>query len=335
MRTISPPQPSRVRVFALIAVAVLFVLFLSANGVASFYTDWLWFSNLELGSLWTTILGTQLLLGAIFTLIFFAILWGNLYFADRLKPETRPDSPEEDLVERYHAVVGNQAGKVRFAVAALFGLIAGANTSSQWQSWLLFRNGGDFGQTDAQFGRDVGFYVFRLPFLSFVVDWFFAALVLTLIVVIVAHYLNGGIRAAVPQEQRVSSGVKFHLSILLACLALLRAMAYWFDRFHLVTSTRGVYDGALATDVNIQLPALELLVLISLFCAALFVANIRRPGWGLPAVAIGIWLVSHFIIGGIFPLVYQRVRVVPEESRREAEFVERNIEATRFAYGLN
>lgn len=335
MRTISPPQPSRVRVFALIAVAVLFVLFLSANGVASFYTDWLWFDNLELGSLWTTILGTKLLLGVIFSLVFFAILWGNLYFADRLKPETRPESPEEDLVERYHAVIGSQAGKVRFGVAALFGLIAGANTSSQWQSWLLFRNGGDFGLTDAQFGRDVGFYVFRLPFLSFVVDWFFAALVLTLIVVIVAHYLNGGIRASVPQEQRVSSGVKFHLSLLLAVLALLRAVAYWLDRFHLVTSTRGAYDGALATDVNIQLPALDLLVLISLFCAALFVANIRRPGWGLPAVAIGIWLVSHFIIGGLFPLVYQRVRVVPEESAREAMFVERNIEATRFAYGLD
>jgi uncharacterized membrane protein (UPF0182 family) len=335
MRTISPPQPSRVRVFALIAVAVLFVLFLSANGVASFYTDWLWFDNMDLGSLWTTILGTKLLLGVIFSLVFFAILWGNLYFADRLKPETRPESPEEDLVERYHAVIGSQAGKVRFGVAALFGLIAGANTSSQWQSWLLFRNGGDFGQTDAQFGRDVGFYVFRLPFLSFVVDWFFAALVLTLIVVVVAHYLNGGIRASVPQEQRVSSGVKFHLSLLLAALALLRAVAYWLDRFHLVTSTRGAYDGALATDVNIQLPALDLLVLISLFCAALFVANIRRPGWGLPAVAIGIWLVSHFIIGGLFPLVYQRVRVVPEESAREAMFVERNIEATRFAYGLN
>ncbi len=318
----------------MIAVAALFVLFLSANGVASFYTDWLWFDNLSLGGIWTTILGTKLFLAAVFTLIFFAILWGNLYIADRLKPPSRPESPEEDLVERYHAVVGAQAGKVRFGVAALFGLIAGANTSSQWQTWLLFRNGDDFGRTDALFGRDVGFYVFRLPFWTFIIDWFFAALVLTLIVVLVAHYLNGGIRASVPQD-RVSSGVKVHISVLLAVLALLRAGAYWLDRFHLVTSTRGTYDGALATDVNIQLPALQLLALISLFCAALFVANIRRPGWGLPAVAIGIWLISHFVIGGIFPLVYQRIRVEPVESQREAQFVERNIAATRFAYGLD
>jgi uncharacterized membrane protein (UPF0182 family) len=319
---------------ALIVVAALFVLFLSANGVASFYTDWLWFDHLGFGQVWSTVLGTRLLLALIFSVLFFVILWGNLYLADRVKPEFRPDSPEEDLVERYHAVVGAQAGKVRFGVAALFGLIAGANTSAQWQTWLLFRSGGDFGRVDPQFGRDVGFYVFRLPFWTFLVDWFFASLVLTLIVVAVAHYLNGGIRAAASSD-RVSAAAKLHISILLAVLALLRAAAYYIDRFHLVTSTRGAYDGALATDVNIQLPALELLTLISLFCAVLFVANVRRPGWGLPAVAIGIWLVSHFVIGGIFPLIYQRVRVEPVESQREARFVERNIEATRFAYGLD
>ena len=136
MRTIATPQTSKFRIFALVAVAVVFVLFLSANGVASFYTDWLWFDNLNLGGVWGTILGTKLFLGAIFTLIFFALLWGNLYLADRLKPDVRPESPEEDLVERYHAVVGSQAGKVRFGIAALFGLIAGANTSSQWLSLI-------------------------------------------------------------------------------------------------------------------------------------------------------------------------------------------------------
>ena len=335
MRTLrARPQTSRLRIFALIAVAIVFVLFLSANGVASFYTDFLWFDKLELSSVWATILTTRLLLSVVFTLVFFAILWGNLYMADRIKPEARIESAEEELVERYHAVVGAQAGKVRLGVAALFGLIAGANTASQWETWLLFRNGGDFGRVDPLFERDVGWYVFQLPFWTFLVDWFFAALVLTMIVVIVAHYLNGGIRASVPTD-RVAPAVKVHLSVLLAVLALFRSLAYWLDRFHLVTSTRGTYDGALATDVNIQLPALNLLTLISLFCAALFLANIRRPGWGLPAVAIGIWLVSHFVIGGLFPLIYQRVRIQPVESQREAEFVEYNIDATRFAYGLD
>ena len=214
--------------------------------------------------------------------MFFAVLWGNLVVADRLKPVLRVKSAEDDLVERYHAAVGSHAGKLRFAVAAVFGLISGANTSSQWENWMLFRSGGDFGWTDPLFGRDAGFYVFRLPFWSFVVDWFFATAVLTVIVLLVAHYLNGGIRAATAssEEERVSKGVKIHLSVLLAVLAVLRAVAYWLDRFHLLTSDRGAYDGALTTDVNIQLPALNLLTMISLFCAALFIANVRRTGWG-------------------------------------------------------
>lgn len=328
------PKPSRFRTPLLLVAGIALVLFLSANGVAAFYTDWLWFDSLDQQSVWTTMRLTQLFLVGFFSLLFFAVLWGNLVLADRLKPILRARSAEDDLVERYHAVVGGNAGKLRFGVAAVFGLVSGANTSSQWKNWLLFRSGGDFDWADPLFGRDAGFYVFRLPFWSFVVDWLFATSVLTVIVVIFAHYLNGGIRASATEE-RVSSSVKMHLSILLAVLAVLRAVGYWLDRFHLLTSQRGAYDGALTTDVNIQKPALNLLVLISLFCAALFVANIRRSGWGLPVVALGIWLVANIVMAGIFPAAYQRLRVQNVQSQREAEFVAFNIAATKFAYGLD
>jgi hypothetical protein len=129
--------------------------------------------------------------------------------------------------------------------------------------------------------------------------------------------------------------VKLHLSVLLAALAVVRAVGYWLDRFNLLNSNRGAYDGALATDVNIQLPAYNLLALISLFGAALFMINIRRQGWGLPLVAIGLWAVSHLFVGSIFPAIYQRLRIEPEASTREADFVRHNIAATRFAYGLD
>jgi hypothetical protein len=327
-------RASRLRMPVLIGVGVLIVLLLSANAIARTYTDYLWFENVGFSGVWTTILGTKIVLAVVFTTIFFLILWGNLVVADRLAPSFRPASPEEDLIERYHQIVGGQAGKLRLGLAAVFAVIAGANTASQWQQWLLFRNGGSFGLEDPLFGRDAGFYVFALPFLSFVVDWLFAALVLTIIVVAVAHYLNGGIRASVPAE-RVTSGVKLHLSVLLAALAVVRAVGYWFDRFNLLNSTRGAYDGALATDVNIQLPAYNLLALISLFGAALFMINIRRQGWGLPLVAIGLWAVSHLFVGSIFPALYQRLRIEPERSTRQAEFVSHNIAATRFAYGLD
>ncbi|MFV0523696.1 MAG: UPF0182 family protein [Acidimicrobiales bacterium] len=327
-------RSSRFRTPILIGVAVLVVLLLSASGLARAYTDWLWFDSLSIGQVWTTVVGTQFLLAAIFTILFFVILQGNLLLADRLAPAHRVVTPEEDLVERYHELVGSQGGKLRQIIAAVFALVAGANTASQWQEWLLFRNGGDVGWQDPLFARDAGFYMFRLPFISFVVDWLFASLILTLIVVVVAHYLSGGIRASAPTD-RVTSGVKLHLSLLLAALAVVRAAGYYLDRFGLVTSHRGIRDGALATAVNIQLPAYNLLTLVALFGAVLFIINIRRQGWGLPMVAIGLWAVSHLVVGNLFPTLYERLRVAPQASTREAEYVGDNINATRYAFGLD
>jgi uncharacterized membrane protein (UPF0182 family) len=324
---------SRFRAPLLVGVGALVLLLLSASGLAKAYTDWLWFQNLGIGSVWTTTLTTQVLLAALFSVVAFFVLWGNLVLADRLAPAFRAATPEEDLIERYHQLVGDRGGKLRLLVAATFALAAGANTASQWQEWLLFRNGRDFGWADPLLGRDAGFYMFDLPFITTMVDWVFAVLILTLIVVAVAHYLNGGIRASAPLD-RVTSGVKLHLSLLLAALAAVRAVGYWLDRFELLSSSRGIVDGAMATDVNVQLPAYNLLALISLFGAALFIANVRRQGWGLPMVAIGLWAVSHLVVGSIFPALYERLRVEPDASTREAEFVAHNIDATRFAYGL-
>ncbi len=324
----------RFRVPIVIGVVLLFTLFLSASGIAQLYTDWLWFDNVGFASVWSKLISTQIVLAVVFTLSFFALLWTNLYMADRMAPPLRLEGPEDDLIERYHQLVGPHAGKLRIAIAAFFAGFAGLQTSRQWETWVLFRNGGDFGFADPLFGKDAGFYVFRLPFWTFLIDWFFAALVFTLILTTIAHYMNGGIRAASPTN-RVSPNVKLHLSILLAVLAALRAGAYWFDRFELVTSNRGAYTGALATDVEIQLPALNLLTMVSLFLGGLILYNIRRKGFGLPIAAVGIWLVVHIVAGSVFPSLYQRLRVEPQLPSQEAPFIERNIEATRFAFGLD
>lgn len=329
------PRSSRIRTLVLIGVGILLLLFLSASGLAQLYTDWLWFDSLGLTSVWSTVLGTQLVLGIGFATIFALLLWVNLFVADRLAPPERPESPEEDLIQRYHELVGGYGSRLRIGVSVLFGLFAGAQTSGEWRTWLLFRNGGDFGRLDPLFDRDAGFYVFRLPFWTFLVDFFFSALVFALVISLIAHYLNGGIRAAAAPNERATSGVKVHLSVLLAVLALIRALAYWLDRYHLVNSQRGLYDGALTTDVEVQLPALNLLTLVSVFGALLFIWNIRRAGWVLPVVAVGLWAVSHVVVATMFPALFQRLRVEPEQSERERDYIGFNIDATRFAYGLD
>lgn len=327
-------RPSRFRSIVLLALGVFFVIFLSASGIAQLLTDMWWFDNVGHLDVWTTILGTRVVLAVVFSLIFFALVWVNLYLVDRFSPTIRAFTPEEDLIERYHNIVEGNAGKLRLAVSAVFALIVGLNTSQQWETWLLFRNGGDFGFVDPLFNKDAGFYVFRLPFWTFLVGWVFAALIFVLLLSLVAHYLGGGIRVAARRD-RVTPFVKLHVSVLLALLAVTRAVAYYLDRFQLVNAQRGAYDGALATDVEVQLPALNLLAVISLFGACLFVANIWRKGWGLPVMALGVWLVSHIVVGSMLPGLYQRFRVEVEESTREREFIGDNISATRYAYGLS
>lgn len=329
-----PAQLSRGRMALIVLAIAAFVLITSLRGIARFYTDYLWFDSLDLRGVWSSVLGAKVVLSVLFTLAFFVIVWTNLWLADRFAPRFRPAGPEEEVIARYRELVGQRAGLVRVVVAALFALIGGLGVSREWNSWLLFRNGVDFGVKDPQFHVDVGFYVFKLPFLSFVVDWLFAALIVTTIVAGVAHYLNGGIRFQVA-GQRVTPQVKSHLSVLLGLLALLRTADYFLQRFELNFSSRGVVTGASYTDVKAQLPALNLLVIISIAAAILFLVNIRMRGWVLPVIAVGLWAFVSLMVATIYPAFIQRFRVEPAESDKERPYIERNIAATRAAMGLD
>ncbi len=307
---------------------------LSLRGIAGFYTDYLWFDSLDRTDVFTSVLGAKIALTLIFAGTFFVLMFGNLFIADRGAPELRTPGPEEEMLARYHDVTAGRTGLIRVGVSVLFALIASAGVGSRWEEWLLFVNRQDFGVNDPQFNQDIGFYVFQLPVLSFVVDWAFAAIVIVFILTAIAHYLNGGIRLAVIGADRVTSHVKVHLSAILAVLALVKAADYWLGRYELTVSTRGVVDGALYTDINAQLPATYLLIAISLCAVVLLVINLRLRGWVMPILAVGLWSFTAIVMGGIYPAFVQRFQVEPNETTREAEFTERNIAATRDAFGL-
>ena len=323
----------RGRIGLVVGIIALFILLTSLRGIAGFYTDLLWFDSLGYRGVFTGVLGAKASLTALFSIVFFIVLWANLFIADRLAPRFRPAGPEEDVIERYHELIGHRTGLVRLVVSIVFALIAGAGVSGQWHDWILFTHAQDFGVTDAQFHRDVGFYVFRLPFLDFLVDWSFASTVIVLIVTTVAHYLNGGIRLQ-GAAQRVTPQVKAHLSVLLGLLALIKTGGYYLQRYQLTFSHRGTVDGATYTDVKAQLPAINLLFLISIAAVALFIVNIWRRGWVLPVLAVGLWAFVALVIGGIIPAFVQRVQVEPSESSKEKPYIERNIVATRAALNM-
>jgi len=323
----------RGRVIIVIAAIALFFLVTSLRGIAGFFTDYLWFDNLGLAQVWAGILGAKIVLGVIFTVAFFVMCLVNLTVADRTAPTFRPPGPEDEMLSRYHEFASRRGWVVRAAVSLVFGLFAGVGVSAEWNQWILFTHSKAFGIKDATFNTDVSFYVFRLPFYEAVTQWLFASLIIILLVTLVADYLNGGIRLQAP-VQRVTPQVKAHLSVLLALLALVKAVGYWLDRYALTFSSRGVVNGATYTDVKAQLPALNLLMFIALLSCGLFIYNIFQRGWTLPVVAVGLWALVALVAGTAYPAFVQRFEVLPTESTQEAPYIAHNIEATRQGMGL-
>ena len=313
---------------------MLFVLLVSLRGIASFYTDYLWFSSLDLSSLWRDILAAKVTLTLVGGAIFFVLCWGNLVVADRIAPQFRPLVADDDLIERYLEMVGRRAGLIRAALVGLLAVLFGLSLGGRWNEWILFANRVDFGETDATFNTDIGFYVFELPFLTSVLSWAFSAVILVLLVTILGHIVNGGI-VFQTQGERTTPQVKAHLSVLLGVLALIQAGRYWLGRYSLTFSTRGTVDGASYTDYNVDLRVTYLLVVIALFAFGLFIANIWRRGWVLPMMAVGLWVFVAALAGGLVPAFVQRFRVEPSESSMERTYIQQNIAATRAAYGLN
>jgi uncharacterized protein len=329
-------RPFRVRGWMIGIVIAVVVLLFSLRGLAGIYTDYLWFDSLGQGGTWSGLLGAKIVPALVFTVLFFVILLTNLLVADRLAPKMRamgPSTPEDEMVMRYQQATAPYQGRLRVGVAIFFALIAGVGVGSQWQEWVKFTHPQDFGIKDPQFHKDIGFYIFKLPFLQFIIDWLFAGLVIVLLVTALVHWLNGGIRFQ-SSTQRVTPQVKAHLSVILAVMALVKTADYFYGRYALTLSDRGAVTGATYTDVKAQLPALEFLVAVSIIGAVLFLWNIRRRGWVLPIIAVGLWAFVSLVVGTIYPAAIQNFKVDPNEFASEKPYIRRNIRATRQAFDL-
>jgi uncharacterized membrane protein (UPF0182 family) len=329
-----PRTSRRFRIGVLVAVVVVILLLTTVRGAARFYTSYLWFQEVGFTSVFRGVLLTKLLLAITFCIAFFVMMLVSLTISDRFAPVEMPDDAPDELVMRYRELVRPVGKWVRVVTALIFALFAGIGTNTQWNDFDLFRYHVSFGATtDPLYHRNIGFYVFQLPFIKFLITWAFEAVIVVLLVTAVSQYLGGGIRFQ-GAGQRVTPAVKTHLSLLLGILAIIQAVNYYFERLELVLSTSHVVDGATATSVHANRPALELLLAIAVIAAVLFLLNIRAKGWTLPIVAVVVWALVWILVGNIYPALYQSLHVNPSELTREAPYINDNIQATREAYGL-
>ncbi len=329
----TPQRGPRGRVLAMtIAVlAGLLVLFLIFTSV---YTDLLWFRSVNFSEVFTTIVGTRTLLFVGFGLTMGLVVAAGMYVAYRTRPDYDPRLSA--AMEGYRQSIEPIRKWLVIGIAGFLGTLAGLSGTSEWSRWMLFRNGGSFGTTDPQFGLDVGFFVFKLPFLRYLTGFGFMTLFLTLFFVIAVHYLYGGVR--LQNGLQATAAAQVQISALLGLICLLKAVAYWLDRYALSLKSEDFVEGFTGLkyrDVEAVLPAKTILTFIALVCAALFFINIFRRTWTLPLVGLGLLAVSALIIGGIYPAVVQQFQVRPNEPGKESAFISRNIEATRQAYNLS
>jgi uncharacterized membrane protein (UPF0182 family) len=321
-----------------LAVGLVILVGIVLSGLSGFYVDLLWFREVGFSGVFWSVFWSKVILGLIFAVFFFVLLAANLFMVRRLSPRYRPFSPEQEVIDRYRVAFDPYARLLVPAFSALIALLVGIAASAQWESFIVWRSAGSVGFgpdfLDPVFGRDPGFYVFILPFHKWVQGWLFSAFVGVTVITAAAHYLTGGIRLQTVGE-KVTPQVKAHLSVLLGVIVLIKAWGYYLGRFDLLVSSRGVVTGASYTDVHAQLPALTVLVFIAIACSILFVANIRFRGWALPVIGVGLLALTSIVAGAIVPAVVQRLSVAPQELQREAPYIDRNIEATREALGLD
>src|SRR2546423_1877233 len=221
----------------LIAAAAVLVLLLAGSRLVEFYVDWLWFGEVGFRSVFTTVLLTRLVQFVLGGLLLGGLVALTMWIAYRTRPVFVPVSGPEDPVARYRTVVIGRLRLFAIAIPLIIGVIAGLAAQGEWQTTQMFLNSTPFGITDPEFGRDVSFYAFQLPFYRWVLNWLFIAVAVCFVVALITHYLFGGIRLA-GRGGQFSVAARAHLASLAGTFVLLKAVAYWLDRYELLFSRR-------------------------------------------------------------------------------------------------
>lgn len=329
-----PKLTRRSRILIGVALAVV-VLLLVGPRLVDAYVNWLWFGELGYRSVFTTVLLTRVVVFLVVALVLGGIVFAGLALAYRTRPVFVPTAGPNDPVARYRTTVMTRLRLFGIGIPAFIGILAGIVAQTYWVTIQLFLHGGSFGVTDPQFGLDLGFYAFELPFYRLVLSFLFVATFLAFVANLLGHYLFGGIRLS-GRTGALSRAARIQLVTLVGVLILLKAAAYWLDRYELLSHTRGgkPFTGAGYTDINAVLPAKLILLAIALICAAAVFSAIVLRDLRIPAIGVVLLLLSSLVVGAGWPLVVEQFSVKPNAAQKESEYIARSITATRQAYGL-
>ena len=312
-------------------VVLVVLLILGFLGAASVITEVLWFDQLG----YVQVLLTQwVAAGAMFLIGFFAMAV-PVFFAIDIAYRKRPVYARLTAqLDRYQELVEPLRRLIKWSLPAVFGLFGGFASATSWQQVLLWVNSAPTGQTDAEFGVDISFFMFSLPFWQGVLGFASAVVLICLILGVATSYLYGGISFA-GRDVRVSKATRIQAAVLAFVYLALQGVSLWLDRYAALTNYDGRFTGATYSGVHATIPGKQILAGIAVLVALLFLVTAFTGKWRLPVIGTALLLVSALVVGVGYPWAVQELRVRPDEKSLESDYLARNIEATRAAYGID
>ena len=317
-----------------IAIGIVVVIGAILLSVAGLYTDVLWFDQLGFLSVLTTQIFAQSALFTVSALAFTLITGLGLWLAFRFRPVYLKFADERSPFEQYRQLVDQLRKAVMIGIPLALGALAGLAVAPNWGIVLSYLNRTPFGDTDPQFGLDISFYIFELPFYIGLVGFLSAAFLIALLLAAGVHIIYGSIKFN-GRETLVSRAARIQIGVTAFLYLLTQGASLWLDQYSTLTSSAGLFTGASYSDVNAAIPGLQILALISVVVALLFLVAAFVGKWRLPVVATGLMVVSSLILGGLFPWAVQTFQVIPNERVLESPYIQRNLEATSKAFGID
>lgn len=319
---------------ARIATLIVVVLGAAALGLLGVYTDLLWFGQLGFGSVFTTQIVAQASVFAAGAILIALLAWTGIYVAYRTRPIYLKFSDERDPFAGYRVLLDQLRKVIMIGLPILLGVLGGVASASQWKLVLTWLNRTATGQVDPQFGLDISFYLFDLPFLTALVGYLSAAVLIAGLVGAAVHMIYGNIRFN-GRETKVAKAARMQIAVTVAIYLVLQGASLWLDQYSTMTNSSGLYTGATFSDVTAKIPGFQIMALISIVVAALFLITAFIGRWRISVMGTALMVISSIVLGGLYPWIVQTFQVVPNERTLEAEYIKRNIEATRTAYGLD
>jgi len=328
------PSPTRNAIGGILVITVIFLLMLLWRGV-EVIADWLWFQEVGYETIFSVTFLNQMKVAGFFGGAFFIIFYPNLYLATRFSSRGYWVD-KDDLIHIPPWEAGTRPIRnLALLASVLFSMFAALRGSAQWENYLRYFQGTPFGIADPLFNRDIGFYVFQLPFLQDLYGWLMTVLVITTLATGLLYFVRRSFQFIPPQTLRIAPAARNHLTVLVAGLFFVGTWGAWIALNELLYAKRGVVFGPGYTDITTQIAMLKLLMVATVFCGFTILALVFRRDWRIPAVGVGVFLIVLIIGTGIYPSLIQKFKVTPNEIVLEKPYLEKNIQYTRLAYGLN